>query len=260
MENFFTILGGMGTLASMNFEKVLNQSIEAQSDQDYYDYLLVNHATVPDRSAYIMDHRNPSFFPALAHDITQQNLLKPQFIVMACNTAHYFYPQLQKLTPIPILHMPFLVAKEAVERYPTQTKFGLLATRGTLQDQVYEKCFEILGKKVVLPQPDLAKRVMNFIYHDVKEKNRLSQAVFVDILAQAREELKVPVLILGCTELSYAADVFALKDHLLDSQRILIQRTLELAHDFRKQPEQVSPFLLKYKQEGDKKGLMMEIN
>ena len=28
------------------------------------------------------------------------------FIVLTCNTAHYFYDHFQSLTPVPILHMP----------------------------------------------------------------------------------------------------------------------------------------------------------
>lgn len=260
MKNFFTILGGMGTFASMNFEQILNESIQAQKDQDYFDYLLVNHASVPDRSSYILDHHNPSFYPALAQDISQQNLLKPQFIVMACNTAHYFYPQLQKLTNIPILHMPFLVAMESVELYPQQKSFGLLATKGTLHDQVYEKCFNILGKKIVLPSDSLADRVMNFIYRDVKDNNQISSKIFNDILNQARDELGVPIIILGCTELSYAADVLSIHEGILDSQLILVQRTLELAQYFRSQSDKVAPFLNKYKEQGDQNGLLMEID
>ncbi len=34
------------------------------------------------------------------------------FIVLTCNTAHYFYDDFQALTDVPILHMP----REAVKR------------------------------------------------------------------------------------------------------------------------------------------------
>ena len=57
MENFFTILGGMGTLATESFIHTLNERTEAYRDQDYLNYIVVNHATIPDRTDYI---KNPS--------------------------------------------------------------------------------------------------------------------------------------------------------------------------------------------------------
>ncbi|BDR58092.1 aspartate/glutamate racemase family protein [Xylocopilactobacillus apicola] len=260
MKRFFTILGGMGTAASMNFEKILNERTHATRDQDYYDYLLVNHASVPDRTAYILNHRKESFLPALSDDLIQQNLLKPNFIAMACNTAHYFYPELQAMTEIPILHMPFLVALEAVNRYPDQKSFGLLATKGTLSDHVYEKCFEILGREVILPSEELADLVMKFIYENVKQENQLDREFFNQILKRARDYFGVSTLILGCTELSYAADVLQITDNLLDSQSILVDRTLELAYAFRYQSAQVPILLQKMKTIGDQKGLLDKIS
>lgn len=53
MENFFTILGGMGTLATESFIHTLNKRTEAHRDQDYLNYIVVNHATIPDRTEYI---------------------------------------------------------------------------------------------------------------------------------------------------------------------------------------------------------------
>lgn len=260
MRKFFTIIGGMGTSASMNFEKILNERTNAKNDQDYYNYLLVNHASVPDRSAYILDHNEKSFLPALADDIDQQNLLKPEFIALACNTAHYFYPELQAMTQIPILHMPFLVALEAVRRYPNQKSFGLLATRGTIHDHVYEICFKILGREVMLPNEELNDMVMEFIYENVKQDCELDRDFFNDILDRARKFFAFSPLILGCTELSYAADVLQITEDLLDSQSILIDRTLELAHAFRYEPEKVNQILADIKDCGDRKGLLQKIS
>ncbi|BDR56022.1 aspartate/glutamate racemase family protein [Xylocopilactobacillus apis] len=256
MKKFFTIFGGMGTFASMNFEKLLNERTKSHQDQDYYNYLLVNHASVPDRTDYILDHQKESFFPDLADDVRQQNLIKPQFISIACNTAHYFYSDLQKLTEIPILHMPFLVALEAVKKYPDQESFGLLATKGTVHDHVYEKSFEILGKKILLPDEKLTDKVMQFIYENVKEKNEMDRTFFNQILKEAREYFGVSTLILGCTELSYAADILKISDQLLDSQSILVDRTLEFAHAYRYEPDLVKDLLVRYKETGDQGGLL----
>src|SRR5699024_10258075 len=98
----------------------LNLKTKAQKDQDYLNYVLFNHAEIPDRTAYILDQTKESPLEYLLDDIAQQELLKPQFMVLACNTAHYFYDALQAATTIPILHMP----RETVKELKRQQKKG----------------------------------------------------------------------------------------------------------------------------------------
>ena len=57
MRDFFTILGGMGTMATESFVRQLNKRTQTHADQDYLNYILYNHATIPDRTAFILDLR-----------------------------------------------------------------------------------------------------------------------------------------------------------------------------------------------------------
>lgn len=74
MQHFFTIIGGMGTEATETYLHQLNERTPAQRDQDYLDYILVNHATVPDRTAYIKDHSQPNPLPTLLDDIKKNKV------------------------------------------------------------------------------------------------------------------------------------------------------------------------------------------
>ena len=65
MENFFSILGGMGTMATESFVRILNQRTNAHNDQEYLNYVMFNHATVPDRTSYILDHSADNPLPFL---------------------------------------------------------------------------------------------------------------------------------------------------------------------------------------------------
>lgn len=60
MKNFFAILGGMGTLATTNFLLELNSRHNPTKDQDFFNYILFNHAEIPDRTTFILDHSAPS--------------------------------------------------------------------------------------------------------------------------------------------------------------------------------------------------------
>ena len=48
---FFAVLGGMGTLATESYIRLVNAATHAHSDQGYLDYVVFNDASVPDRTA-----------------------------------------------------------------------------------------------------------------------------------------------------------------------------------------------------------------
>ena len=41
MEHFFSILGGMGTMATESFVHLLNERVVTHKDQDYLNYVLL---------------------------------------------------------------------------------------------------------------------------------------------------------------------------------------------------------------------------
>lgn len=48
------ILGGVGPMATVYFMEMLLRMTDAQKDQDHLNMLVSNHATIPDRTAYIL--------------------------------------------------------------------------------------------------------------------------------------------------------------------------------------------------------------
>ncbi|CAM3241234.1 aspartate/glutamate racemase family protein [Vagococcus fessus] len=234
MKKFFTILGGMGTLASESFVRVLNQRTIAKTDQDYLNYVLVNHATVPDRTAYILDNTKASPVAALAEDIKQHDQIGPEFFVLTCNTAHTFYDELCDVTDTPILHMPRLAAEKVVFDFePTEdkaVKVCLLGTLGTVNSGVYHKEFEQKeGYELVTPSEQVQTDVMNLIYRDVKEHQFLNESLFKDILDQVLIKEDCDVAILGCTELSLMNEVTKHNYAVVDAQSVLIDETIKRA-------------------------------
>ncbi|MCJ0576933.1 amino acid racemase, partial [Enterococcus cecorum] len=154
MRDFFTILGGMGTMATESFVRQLNKRTPTHADQDYLNYILYNHATIPDRTAYILDRSKPNPIPLLQEDIRQQNILQPSFIVLTCNTAHYFFDDLQKETKIPILHMPKEAIKQ-IRREQITGKVAFLGTEGSVKAGVYENELKEQGINYLIPSQEL---------------------------------------------------------------------------------------------------------
>jgi aspartate racemase len=236
VKNFFTIIGGMGTEATETFIHILNERTHAESDQEYLNYILVNHSTIPDRTDYILDHSKPNPLIPLAEDIKQQSALHPDFFAIPCNTAHYFYNDLQELTDIPILHMPKETVKAIKDYAPNAKKVGLIATKGTLHDKIYDKEIIDAGYELVKPTNKIADQTMTLIYDDIKAKNYVDESLYHLILSQMVEGLKCDIVILGCTELSVAQQRACNHDYpVIDAQTVLADKCIDLAEANRSQ-------------------------
>lgn len=229
MKKFFTVLGGMGTLATESYVRLLDQRTPIHRDQDYLDYIVVNHASVPDRTAWILDHQKPDYNLDLIEDIKQQSLLKPAFFVLICNTAHYAFDKLQAATDIPILNMLDETVKEIKHVKPSAKKVGLLATRGTVEAGLYDQYITVAGYEEIKPTPEILDMTEDLIYHDIKEAGHSNGQKFHELVRKMVEEEGADVVILGCTELSYAQEMNPEKEFtVVDSQSTIVDRSLEL--------------------------------
>jgi len=235
MKKFFTVIGGMGSLATESYVHLLNERTPTEKDQDYLDYILVNHSTVPDRTAHILDHTKPSFLPPLIEDIKQQSLLKPEFMVMICNTAHYYYKELQAVTDIPLIHMPHMAVSVMKKRYPNAKRIGLIATKGTIADHIYEDEIKAAGFEYSLGDQAVQDQVESLIYDDIKVKGQADAAKYHDILKTMHDKFGCDVIVLGCTELSFAQEKAS--DHpyqVIDGQGIIVDKSIEFSEKIRR--------------------------
>lgn len=235
MKQFFTVLGGMGTLATESYVRLLDKRTPTKRDQDYLNYIVVNDATVPDRTAWILDHSQPDPYESLVEDVKQQSLLKPAFFALICNTAHYNFQRLQSVTEIPILNMLQSTVNAISRIQPSAKRVGLLGTYGTLQTGIYDSYIQNAGYEEVKPTSDLADLTEDLIYHDIKEKGRSDGKKYHQLIKRMTEEMNCDIVILGCTELSFAEEMDPEQEYpIADSQSIIVDRSLALATELRK--------------------------
>lgn len=236
---FFAILGGMGTLATESYLHTLNQKTHAHTDQDYLDYIVFNDASVPDRTAYILDHTCANPFIPLADDIKKATTLGASFIVLTCNTAHYFYDDFQNLTDLPILHMPRIAIARARKLYPplSHPRIGFLGTCGSRVSGVYEREIKACGYEFVLPDDSLQSRITSLIYDDVKGTGELHEDKYLEVLhtfLDTSGAYSCDCVVLGCTELSVLAEAFPQPSlRIIDAQALLVDETIVRARALR---------------------------
>ncbi|MDK8502001.1 amino acid racemase [Aerococcus sp. UMB1112A] len=220
MKHFFGIIGGMGTVATTNFLEEMNKLYRPESDQAYLNYILFNHATVPDRTAYILDHNQASPVEPLIEDIKQIESLGPDFLAIPCNTAHYFFDDLQAATDLPIINMLTLV-EEALADHQGE-KIGICATKGTSQSGLYHRTIERAGCQPLAPDEALQEKIMTLIYDQVKNQALADLSLYEEILSDFMDQ-GASAVILGCTEVSYVNSHDPKKAFpIIDAEKLLV--------------------------------------
>lgn len=227
MSKFFGIIGGMGTLASTQFITDMNRYYRPDKDQKYLNYVLYNYADIPDRTAYILDQSNENPAPYLIDAAKKVELLGVEFVVIACNTAHYYLKEIKASTNVPILNMLDIVKERLVELKPK--KVGIMATSGTLESKLYHDVIKDSGNQVIETTEALQERMMSLIYDDVKQNNFINIDVFQSLIEEYKS-LGAEVIILGCTELSLLNSHLEISDdELIDAQKLTILETINRA-------------------------------
>ena len=98
------ILGGMGTQAGLDFCNKLAKLNRGKLDLQYPMFVLYNKSNTPKRPENLKKYYNVLKELVDGCKMLQKN--KCKFIVMPCNTAHYWHKDIQKKINIPLLSMP----------------------------------------------------------------------------------------------------------------------------------------------------------
>ncbi len=217
------ILGGMGTQAGLDFCNKLAMLNRGKIDQEYPLFMLYNKSNIPGRPESIgvytkMLSTKPKITKnILKYDRVLKSLIEGcrsleksgcKFIVIPCNTAHYWYEDLQRKIKIPIINMPKEVFRQANRECRKKSRIGLLATEGTIKTGVYSRFFN--------------KNFSLFFPKNSIQLNNVNQAIKLVKMGKIKEaektikpainyliKAKCKKIILGCTELPIA--IFAYK-------------------------------------------------
>jgi aspartate racemase len=237
------ILGGMGTQAGLDFCNKLAILYRGKIDQEYPLFLLYNKSNIPGRPESIgVQTRNLSnrFINKISekkYSLVLKSLLngcqvlkksKCKFIVIPCNTAHYWYDDLKKKIKLPIINMPKEVFKHTVKNCKKKSSIGLLATEGTLKTGVYSKFFDesfnLISPNKIMQKNSVNKAIKFVKMGKVKEANKIIKPAINYLIKKRCKKI-----ILGCTELPIA--IFAFKSFkTIKSSKIFLDPNLILAY------------------------------
>ena len=237
------ILGGMGTQAGLDFCNKLAILNRGKIDQEYPLFVLYNKSNIPGRPESIgvqtgkLNNRLNNKIKEKKYSLVLKSLLngcnvlkksKCKFIVIPCNTAHYWYDDLKKKIKLPIINMPKEVYLHTLKKCKKNSSIGLLATEGTLKTGVYNKFFD-KDYNLIYPNSIIQKNSVNKAIKLVKMGNVKTASKIIKPAIDYLIKMKCKKIILGCTELPIA--IFAFKSFKkIKTSKIFLDPNLILAH------------------------------
>tara|TARA_Y100001970_G_scaffold293719_1_gene442611 strand:- start:2215 stop:2904 length:690 start_codon:yes stop_codon:yes gene_type:complete len=200
------ILGGMGTQAGLDFCNKLALINRGKSDQQYPLFLLYNKSNIPKRPENLKKYYN--VLKSLIAGCKMLEKSNCRFIVIPCNTAHYWYDDLKKKIKIPIVSMPKEVFIHTKRYCKKKSKIGILCTEATLKTGIYNKHFDntfnLVGPGKLLQRSSVNKAIKFVKMGKVRQAEKAIKPAVNYLM-----KIKCKKIILGCTELPIA--IFAFK-------------------------------------------------
>lgn len=193
------IIGGMGPSASNLFYEMVISNTEATCDQDHIDMIILNHATMPDRTESILSGEIDVIKEKLKSDIRFLDSAGISYLAVPCNTSHAILADIDMKG---IVHINMI--EEAAQRgkdISANGAVGIFATEGTIQTELYQRALNTLDITPVIPEKEVQKIITSVIYDDIKKGGEGDMKAFGKAVAHMSKR-DCNTVILGCTELS----------------------------------------------------------
>jgi len=222
------IIGGMGPLATVKlFEKIVLLT-NAETDQEHLHILVDNNTSIPDRTDFILGKTSTNPIEQLILSAKKLESMGADFLIMPCNTAHYFFNDLVKAVTIPVVNMIEETAKYICETYENINTVGLLSTEATANKQLYENIFNNYGLNIIKPSIESQNNITELIY-SIKSGIEYKYISKVYSVMKEIENKGTDLFILGCTELPIAVDLYKIEGTFIDTLEILALKSIEYA-------------------------------
>jgi len=194
------ILGGMGPAASAEYITRLIQQTQATCDQEHIPFVLWNEPRTPDRSTSL---RNGDDRP-LSYLLQGIQVLKDagcNFIVIPCNTAHFWYDELIKFR-VPIIHIVDSVAYSLCDADVNSGTIGIMGTQATIELGLYQN--HLTDWNCIVPTQDEMDNIVQPAIDLVKAGDMVKSHTMLMSVVDSLIARGAKAVVLGCTEIPLA--------------------------------------------------------
>jgi aspartate racemase len=222
------MLGGIGPESTVEYYRSLIAGYRQLKQDGSYPSIIINSIDVTKLLAWMGANQLREVTDYLVDELEKLARAGADFGIIAANTPHIVFEEVQRCSPIPLISIVEATCAEAERR--GISKAGLIGTRFTMQARFYPAVFSRKGITLVVP----AEEEQDYI-HD-KYLGELLKGVFLpktrerllEIIASMKQEHQIEAVILGGTELPLILHGDqACGIPLLDTTQIHVQAVVE---------------------------------
>jgi len=234
LDKVIGILGGMGPEATLDcFGKIIKNT-PAKTDREHIRVVIDSNPGIPDRIAAILsDGESP--VPALVAGCRGLEKAGADFIIIPCVTVHFFLPQIQAGSPLPVLSIIDAVAGVIQRDFHETKTVGLLGTVATVESGLFQKRLARETIDTLVPDSAQQSKIVAAI-KDIKDTrpSRTQSEITSDLIEVARSLIDrkpdgADAIIAGCTEIPLALGQEHLPVPYFDSLTILARAAIRRA-------------------------------
>ena len=195
------IIGGVGPESTIEYYRFIIDAYREKKADDSYPSIIINSVDVNKYVSLATANQFDKFAADLSIEIERLARAGADFGVIAANTPHIVFDQLQHRATIPLLSIVEATREKAQSL--GLKRIGLFGTRFTMTGGFYQKVFADAGLEIITP----SEAEQNYIHE--KYIGELLKNIFAEetragllaIVADMRERAQIDALILGGTEL-----------------------------------------------------------
>ena len=195
------IIGGLGPEATIEYYRTIIAVYRERKPDDSYPQFLINSVDLSKGVALISSNDRAGLIKYLLEEIQKLAKAGADFGLIAANTPHIVFDDVEKQSLIPLLSIIRAAGAAAKER--GLRKLGLFGTRYTMQGDFYPKVFSQEGIELVAPEP------VDQVYIDDKYFNELVPGIFLPetrlgllaVVDRLKAKIDIDGVILAGTEL-----------------------------------------------------------
>jgi aspartate racemase len=191
------LLGGTGWVSTIEYYKKINEAVAARLGGNHSAKILLKSIDYQDISSnYGKDDVKVSVL--LKEELQGLLDLKPDCLMICCNTLHKYYDEIKKelAPPMPVFHTVELVAEHVLAQH--QKSVLLLATQFTMNDGFFARILENKNIRVTIPEKSDREK-MEVIHKDIMQGN-INQEARDYFAALIKKFPECEAVVLGCTE------------------------------------------------------------
>ncbi len=196
------VIGGMGPSATIELMRRIVERTPAKDDADHIRILVDNNPRIPSRIAYLLEGGPIDPAPALARTAAGLQAAGATHLVMPCNTAHHFAPQIESAVTIPFIDMIDVSLQACIRRFGPGARIGIVGSPALRAVGVVDRACQDQGLEAVYPDANGQAIALSCI-REVKA-GRIGTDVQNAYLSLKRETLSMRVdgLLVCCSEFS----------------------------------------------------------